>query len=196
MKKLVFFITLLFATTIIAQDNATDSTLAAIGFADQIASDESQPSAQLLDRHRGTYYLGDQPLTDDEYRTFLINNCPEAWKQYQTGKTMFVSGISVFGAGIYTLSLAGVGAFFGIWFDMFDSHSSITKTCGWIALGGGIAAVVGLPVFIVGNSLKRNAYEVYNESCLQSLPAKHQQQPQLELSLQTSQNGLGLALRF
>jgi len=183
MKKSLLLFLLLCAATLAAQDILPDST-------------NISQEAQLLDRHHGTYYLGDQPLTDDEYRTFLINNCPEAWKQYQTGKTMFVSGISVFGAGVYTLSFAGVGAFFGIWFDMFDNHSSITKTCGWIALGGGIAAVVGLPVFIVGNSLKRNAYEVYNESCLQSLPSKQQQQPQLELSLQASQNGIGFALRF
>ena len=184
MKKSLLFLLLLFATTLAAHDVLPDST--------RIAQD-----APLLDRRFGTYFLGDQPLTDDEYRNFLIKNCPEAWKQYQTGKTMFVSGISVFGAGVYTLSFAGVGAFFGIWFDMFDNHSSIAKTCGWIALGGGIAAVVGLPVFIVGNSLKRNAYEVYNESCLQSFPANsQQQQPQLELSLQASSNGLGFALRF
>ena len=179
MKKSLFLLFLLFATTLAAQDILPDST--------RIAQD-----APLLDRRLGTYFLGDQPLTDDEYRNFLIKNCPEAWKQYQTGKTMFISGISVFGAGVYILSLAGVGAFYTMWFD-----SNMTKTFGWIALGGGVAAVVGLPVFIVGASRKRNAYEVYYESCLQSFPANsQQQQPQLELSLQSSSNGLGFALRF
>ena len=182
MKKSLFLLFLLFATTLAAQDLLPDSTNIPQG-------------APLLDRHRGTYYLGDKPLTDDEYLSFLINNCPEAWKQYQTGKTMFISGISVFGVGVSALSFAGVGAFLGIWLDMLGD-TNIAKTCGWIALGGGVAAVVGLPIFIVGASRNRNAYEVYNESCLQSLPAKQQPQPQLELSLQASSNGLGFALRF
>jgi hypothetical protein len=182
MKKSLLFLFLLFATTLAAQDVLPDSTA--------ITQD-----APLLDRHRGIYYLGDQPLTEDEYRIFLMNNCPEAWNRYQAGKAMFISGISVFGLGVEALLLAGGGAFVGIWIDMIGD-TNMLQTCGWIALGGGIAAVVGLPVFIVGSSMKRNAYEVYNESCLQTFPTKQQPQPQLELSLQASSNGLGLALRF
>ena len=178
MKKSFLFLFLLFATSLAAQDMLPDTTT--------VTQD-----APLLDRHRGVYYLGTQPLTEDEYQMFLINNCPEAWNRYRTGKAMFISGISVFGLGVEALAFAGFGAFFTMWFD-----SNMTKTFGWIALGGGVAAVVGLPVFIVGASLKRNAYEVYNESCLQQFPVKQQPQPQLELSLQASSNGLGLALRF
>ena len=178
MRKSFLFLFLLFATSLAAQDMLPDTTTVT-------------PDAPLLDRHRGVYYLGTQPLTEDEYQMFLINNCPEAWNRYRTGKAMFISGISVFGLGVEALAFAGVGAFYTMWFD-----SNMTKTFGWIALGGGVAAVVGLPVFIVGASLKRNAYEVYNESCLQQFPVKQQPQPQLELSLQTSSNGLGLALRF
>ena len=178
MKKSFLFLFLLFATSLAAQDMLPDTTTVT-------------PDAPLLDRHRGVYYLGTQPLTEDEYQMFLINNCPEAWNRYRTGKAMFISGISVFGLGVEALAFAGFGALYTMWFD-----SNMTKTFGWIALGGGVAAVVGLPVFIVGASLKRNAYEVYNESCLQQFPVKQQPQPQLELSLQASSNGLGLALRF
>lgn len=183
MKKSFLFLFLLFATSLAAQDMLPDTTTVT-------------PDAPLLDRHRGVYYLGTQPLTEDEYQMFLINNCPEAWNRFRTGKAMFISGISVFGLGVEALAFAGFGALLGLGIDAFDSSAHVVQTCGWIALGGGVAAVVGLPVFIVGASLKRNAYEVYNESCLQQFPVKQQPQPQLELSLQTSSNGLGLALRF
>lgn len=198
MKKSLLFIVLICAINTSAQVATTSERTFALDSAqvsEAIDTTISTMDCVKLDRHRGTYYLGTQPLTDDEYINFLKNNCPEAWQRYKTGKAMFVSGISVFGAGGFALSFAGVGALWGIWASMWGD-SDFLRACGWIAAGGGIAMLTSLPVFIVGNSLKRNAYEVYNESCLQPLPAKNQPQPQLELSLQSSPNGIGFALKF
>ena len=57
-------------------------------------------------------------------------------------------------------------------------------------VGGGLLLAGSIPCIIVGGVKKKRSMNVYNDSCVQK------EQQVLQLSLQTTQNGIGLALNF
>ena len=183
MKKFVFSLMLLLAATVSARGTTSNSTLIATGSADQIVSNEDQTEAPLLDRRCGTYYLGDTPLTRKEFRNFLEVNCPNAYDEYRKGNRIWYTGCIFCAASIACCPLC---------------YIPVMKNNDW----GGAFLMLGLSIpfaafqsasvacMVVGGLKKFRAHDVYNESC------RTKQQPQLELSLQTSQNGIGFALKF
>ena len=75
--------------------------------------------------------------------------------------------------------------------SMFSGDYSEMRNVGpalGIMLGGGLLIAGSVPCMTVGIIYKTRAHEIYNRNCAK--------QPQIELSLQTSTNGLGLALKF
>ena len=63
-------------------------------------------------------------------------------------------------------------------------------TGGVLSSIGGVMTAASIPLIVVGSVKKYGAHEVYNENCAKK------QEPQLVLSLQSSANGVGLALKF
>ena len=68
----------------------------------------SQASKYYVSALSGNYYsYRGKTLDEKAYMNFLRNNCPEAFSQYNKGRTMTISGWVAFGAG---LAMTGVGA--------------------------------------------------------------------------------------
>ena len=155
-----------------------------------------QPTSNCvkLDRIRGTYYLGDDPLTRKEYRDFLRVNAPDLYNRYRTGNALWATGWTLLGVSTAAFFFSGVclvaGLFETVVAAMFGASSHVLLSTGLIIMGSSVALNVGsIPCLIYGGIYKFSTNRLYNERC-------ERQQTTIELSLQTSQNGIGFALKF
>lgn len=138
------------------------------------------------------YKIGDQWVNRKEYYNFIINNknCIPAYQQFQTGKILSKAGWWGMGAG-------GVIAFVGGM--CFIAYRDMNGNLNWdAATAGCVLAPIGAGVFVLGGSFvwagyskMNNAYKRYNENC--SLDKKTSY---VSFNLQSSANGLGLAIHF
>ena len=180
MKKIVLFIVLMCAMHVSAQVVSAPSK--------QTSATKACPS---LDMVRGKYYLDDNLITTKEYKDFLKNNSPEAWQRYKSGTALWATGWSLLG-------VSTVASYTGIILFLMDGQKYLAeggergpgmKIGAGLVAGAGALAIAGIPCVIVGGKKKFTAHELYTENCAK-------QQNALTLSVQTSQNGLGLALNF
>ena len=201
MRKLLLILTLFCATTLSAQEIALDS----VAISGEAAPDSAIISEDTtlapatsdclkLDRISGTYYLGDNPLTRKEYRDFLRVNAPDLYNRYRAGNALWTTGWTLLGVSTAAFFFSGVcmiaGIFETVIAAMFGASSQVLLTTGLIIMGSSLALNIGaIPCLIYGGIYKFSAHTLYNERC-------ERQQTTLELSLQTSQNGIGFALRF
>lgn len=127
------------------------------------------------------YKIGGQWVTRKEYYNFINNrNCMPAYQQFKAGKNIEIAGWTVFGVGS-VLMIAGCGCY-AVDFEV---------GFGIMMPGVGLMACAGVPMICVGNFKKNNAYKKYNEYCSPDKKPSY-----VSLNLQSSANGLGLALRF
>ena len=204
MKKLLLLLSLLCATTLSAQEvvldtiaRSNETAMDSAVISDETAEPELATVAAdcvTLDRINGKYYLGDDPLTNKEYREFLRVNSPDLYQRYRTGNALWATGWTLLG-------VSAVGFFFGSVFlvaglfetvvaAMFGASSHVLLTAGLITMGSSVALNLGsIPCLVFGGIYKFSTHSLYNERC-------ERMQTTLELSLQTGQNGIGLALRF
>ena len=87
---------------------------------------------------------------------------------------MSLLGWGVFGGGIGYL--IGEGIEWG--FDMLVEDD--------LAIGGGLM-LGSIPIILIGNSMRRNAYKVYNLNCAQSTAS---------IGVYPTANGFGICLNF
>ena len=212
MKKSLFLLFLLFATTLSAQQLTTpaDTVITESETLEEpIHEPSASPTCPFLDTEKGKYYLDGKPISNKEVEEFLRLNDPEAWQSYRVGNPMWISGWCTLGVGV-ACAVTGIGMVvvpavhvFGsalLWAvtlgayqaDDLNYDTSLVMTVGAGLLYAGEALTfASIPLIAVGGVKKFRAHGIYNENCL-----KKQSQPQLELSLQASSNGLGFALRF
>ena len=121
--------------------------------------------------------------------------CAEAWEKYKKGDTLWKTGWGLFGAGA---GLAVAGGVTG-WLTGFgtsarppeerDPSAYIAPKTGWALMGIGCGVfVASIPCIIVGQVRRKKALKIYNEQCEDQTP--------LSFSIQSSSNGLGLAMSF
>ena len=122
-----------------------------------------------------SYYLEDQKLTKDEYKG-LIEDCPEAWKKYHSGKILYTIG--------WVSLVGGVGTFVAGLIIPLDSSGDLNRPA--LAYGTFIAALSTIPL-LTGSNKMRSAYKEYNKHCAK--PAT------LSVGI-TSNGGVGLTLNF
>lgn len=166
---------------------------------------EKKAKSMMIDKIDGYYVLGKERMSESMYLEFIKNNCQEAWESYRKGQkligggcVLLIVGGAIFGTGI---GLAAAGNF-GIYTVKYNPqtgqvyNTTLTqKQLNFFYAGaalmsvGSVAMAGSIPLLVVGSIKKNNSHEVYNESCA----AK---QAQLSLNLQTSSEGIGLALRF
>ena len=177
MRDHLLILALLCTTSLLAQELTLDSA--------QVA--ESQGCIQIS-KIDGDYFLGEQQLSRKEFKQVLQLNSPEAWNHYRQGEALWVTGWCLFAPGLAASQTALACLTLGIISQFWDNGE--TLQVGGILLGGGVALVAaGIPCLTVGRRKKNNAYKIYNEECLQK-------QSKLEVSLQTTQNGISLAFKF
>ena len=173
-----------------------------------------------LTRNHNIYYYHGKPMKRAEMVQLLNANCKEAYDYYRKQQKIERAGWGLFGAGIVmTLGLGVPMMIIGInnqeeayknWHN--DGYSQYYDTpeyksaeatwdagLGFVCIGPITSVGVGVPMIIAGNVQKKNAHKVYNTWCgykeLEQETSSRENNS-VELRLQSSSNGLGLALSF
>lgn len=149
------------------------------------------PVGYIVKDDNDVYTVGSLRMSEDQYVDFIRQNCKEAYDYYDSGVSLWNAGWKLFGMGI-GLTLGGV-----VWycvgmycFSPYDAAWKALVYGGCVLMGvGGLAATGSVPCLIVGGIRKNNSHEIYNESCAR-------QTSEVTFGLQSSRNGLGLAINF
>ena len=119
--------------------------------------------------------------------------CMEAWQNYRKADVLWKTGWGLFGGG---LGLAVGGAILASltiqdYLPPSERDQRIANQAGFYTMIAGCGiTVASIPCLAVGQVRRKAAMNMYNESgCLS-------EQPLVQFSIQTSSNGLGLAMRF
>ncbi|MDR3151777.1 MAG: hypothetical protein LBT67_02905 [Holosporaceae bacterium] len=139
---------------------------------------------------------------------FLSNNCPDARNSFSKGRKFSQAGNSlitigtvsfVAGIGLVTfIYLEGVNSYYtdvdyekGIYRRYRDSQGRNLLYTGAIVGGVGLVALItGIPLNVKGKHYKRNAIELYNNSC------KTRKLSYIEYSVGIQGSGIGFTLQF
>lgn len=139
------------------------------------------------------YLIGEQYVDRRAYYRFIQDNrtdCTAAYREYIKGYKMTKIGWSLLGIGCGIVVVGGAcwGASGGG--IVFDNGALGVAGFG-VLIAGTAVTLSGLSVLCVGYSKKNNAYMIYNDC---SVPKN--KKPTVTFNLQSSRNGLGLALCF
>ena len=138
------------------------------------------------------YYLqtGQQTtrMEKEAYLRFIENNCHEAWASYQKGTKLWKAGWGLLGTGLGILTCGCV--LYGIGIDKlyYDNETAMLYDGAVFILMGEGMLIGSVPCLVVGSIKRNNTHEVYNKT-------RHLTSP-LTFQLQTSQNGIGIAMNF
>lgn len=174
-----------------------------------------------LTREGNIYYYHGKPMKRAEMVQLLNDNCKEAYDYYRKQQKIEKAGWGIFGAGAIMCVGLGVPVLFigennkdRIAHD-WDNHPEYNYKYGYykntpeyksakatwgagvglMCIGAVSSVLIGIPMVIAGNVQKKNAHKVFNTWCGYK-ELEEQETSRLELRLQTSSNGLGVALAF
>ncbi len=139
------------------------------------------------------FYQGETLLTKQEYQNLLRNTSPEAFRQYDTGRKLIISGWSVFGVGA-SLAAFGSSLMIGdaIALNNRDDNELVMPfgyifgTAFMIASTPFIAT--GIPLLSVGYTKRNKSVDIYNQAL--------NKEPAITYHLTAGNNGIGLAINF
>ena len=124
------------------------------------------------------YTCGSIQMDEKELREFLYKNNTHAYKDYMKGTKMISTGWWMLGCGMGAI-FAGLSAGAPIG---DEGGAAIIISFSVI---GAAAAASSVPILLIGNKKQKRAFDLSNYN-----------KPALSLNFQTSQNGVGLALKF
>lgn len=141
---------------------------------------------------KSAYSYGDTPMDIKAMEKFLQNNCPDAYLKYLSGQKLQKAGWGCLATGVVIGVVSGtLGAISQKEEIYHGDYKTYRKYIdGYITcLGLGIAGLcTSISLLCVGYHRTNHAHEMFNQQC--ATPEK------LTLNLQSSQNGIGLALNF
>ena len=149
------------------------------------------------------YSYGNLQMDEKAFREFLYKNNSRSYVDYMKGKKMVNAGWWTMGAGLAAMLGPGV-AFFVISKHAFDDPLYYVENVGYkfMVVGatfmgiGGASVLSSFPILSVGYKKKKNViYSLNNDSYIANNPSATSK-PAVNLSVQSSQNGIGLALNF
>jgi len=143
-----------------------------------IANPSNHPTYAYVSRSGNTYYYEGRSMNKEVYCKFLENRCYPAYQKAYSGYLTTVVGWTLLGCGA---AVDLVGAICFVADDMLGVALSSFGSC---------LEIASVPTLIVGYAKMHKSVDLYNAQC----GAKAQYQPYW--SVQTSQNGIGLALNF
>ena len=129
-----------------------------------------------------------KPISMDEaaYIRFIQQNSPKSWKRYRQSTQLIGAGWGLFGSGLACLAMGipmwaveGSRRYYGS--DMYIAGVFFTTL-------GSTTTACSVPLLAVGYYTRKNNYEYYNQTV--------RYRSQFSLNLQSSKDGIGLALRF
>ncbi len=129
------------------------------------------------------YSYGNLQMDERAFREFLYKNNSRAYADYMKGRKLVNAGWWTFGTGIFSVFCLGMGLL------VVEEVSSFT----FIGLGC-VTTIASFPILGVGYAKKKRAYDLRNYSYTANYSMTNQ--PAVSLSVQSNQNGIGLALNF
>ena len=137
------------------------------------------------------YSYGNYQMDERAFREFLYKNHSRAYADYMKGKKLVNAGWWTMGAGVVSMIGIGVGCLIeGYYYGEEELESA---GIAFMTLGGA-AIASSIPILGVGYAKKNRAYDLRNYSYTANYSMTNQ--PAVSLSVQSSQNGIGLALNF
>ena len=122
--------------------------------------------------------------------------CQQAWNDYRKADALWKTGWGLFGAGIgLTAFGATYGVLTGFGVGTFPPEKRTPEMyarpiAGWAICGVGSGMLIAsVPCLAVGQVRRKAAKKIFDEQC-------GQEQPPLTFNIQSSSNGLGIAMRF
>lgn len=134
------------------------------------------------------YYLNDKMMSKDEFRYLLMKNCMPAYNYYKKMSIMAYVGIALIPVGAAMVAAGQI-----IW----DSDSGLKpdglaeKRIALMSVGA-VFSGAGIALCGVGFGCRNKACDIFNEKCANTAFNNKG----IRLDLQTSKNGLGIALKF
>lgn len=146
--------------------------------------------SNVLHRHCGKYTIGETVMNQTEYASFLYHNCQPAYQEFLSGQKLSQAGWASFGCGLGLTSFGAVLSVLSNNIKAKGGSGEMLSTSGVSFLIAGTCAtwLVGIPALSIGYHRMHNSVNTYN--------VMQKKDVQAYWSLQTSNNGLGVAYNF
>ena len=141
------------------------------------------------------YSYGGSQMDEKQFVQFLYRNNTKIYADYVKSKKLISAGWWTMGAGVVSMIGIGVGCFIDGVTSYYYKPGSEGAGVAFMAIGGA-AIASSIPILGVGYKKKKNvAYSLNNDLYVANNPSTTSK-PAVNLSVQSSQNGIGLALNF
>ncbi|MEE0860814.1 MAG: hypothetical protein UIC49_05070 [Paludibacteraceae bacterium] len=148
---------------------------------------EDKPTVELVRNSKemqkyyglSEYSYGETQMDKKAYAKFLRDNSPELYQRYLNGDRAIKAGWSLFSIGCAAIIAGGACIAFSM-----DEDFCVFG----MMIPGAAIAVISVPILGAGYGVRDNVYKRFN--------TQKNRTPALSLDLQSSQNGIGLALKF
>ncbi len=192
MKKIVFllFVTLLGATamaqSVTREGSSYISNYGTIGVYDLYGTPDVTRVGETL------YYNGSR-ISLRDYKGLLRNTSPEAYYQFNKGKSLTDGGWSTFVIGNLMVWVVG-GHLFGLMgcyhYDDDYYHYDDAMLISGIVMStvGGALMLSSIPMLAVGYTKRHRSVDLYNEALYS--------QPDITYNITAGENGIGFAINF
>ncbi len=207
MKKMLF---LLFAVALTSALYAEDVVTTRKGEASYYIPNYGGLSVYQFDepelvRKGGRVYKDGVRMTQREYKNFLANTCPEAYKQYNKGTKLVKGGWSTMVIGTLMTIVVGVPLYVeGEWrkyeyedywyydhyeyeYDEYRKGKRMEATGIAMMTIGSAAVVASVPMICVGYSKRHKSVNTYNQNCSSD---------DITYNIKVGNNSLGFAVNF
>lgn len=147
------------------------------------------------------YSYGGNQMDEKQFVQFLYRNNTKIYADYVKSKKLISAGWWTMGAGLVSTIALGVGCLCAEdeYHSRYDYYYTSEEACtaGWTFLGVGIAATIAsIPIVSVGYAKKKKVTYSLNNDLYVANNHSATNKPAVNLSVQASQNGIGLALNF
>ncbi len=175
MRKILFILLAVMGTvTLFAEDHAVNVELT---------------NSDYVWRSGTDIYCGDQLMTSKEYKYFLQNTCPRAYKQYKKADNLMKAGWSVFGMGAASFTIGGVMLIADLVAPSHDCGIGAGLFASLVTMPvAGACFLAGIPMLCVGYQERDRSIATYNMFC--------KGEPPITYHITAGQNGIGFAVNF
>ncbi len=153
----------------------------------------SQPLASIEYNKYKLVSYGGKSIRESEW--LALASQAQVADMYGKGKALRRTGIPLWASGLGFVAVGGATMLAG-----YQNNSNKLVIAGeTLALFGAPLVLVGIPLHCVGNSKMQKSYQKFNDYSRRSTSLNSQPStdtPQLTLNLQSSANGIGIALNF
>ncbi len=205
MKKMLF---LLFAVALTSALYAEDVVTTREGSASYYIPNYGGLSVYQFDepelvRKGEKVYRNGLQMTKREYKNFLANTCPEAYKQYTKGTKLVKGGWSTFTIGALMMVLIGTPLYIESWdyydydryyyghydddYDYYRKGRRMEDAGISMMVIGGAAVAASVPMICVGYSKRHKSVDTYNRACSSD---------DITYNIKVGNNSLGFAVNF